>query len=537
MYRITGNQTYLEIAEECYLFFDGYGWDNSNGGYYYLLNHVGIIATQSPNPNDRYEPSDKRVDHNVMMGKAAIDLYKTTANASYISRAIDVFNFINATCQNTTTGLYYNAVDDENEIVVTTSADIYINCQVLEFISELYNATEDSSYFDAFEALLRKVLFSGGFWDEDYAGFYSEYSYISPEDRDLKKYTERQLYALRAIDEAYRHTQSQFFYNLILDVMEFLNDQLYDHYFEGYYTLVTKEGLIGEAFWKDKYTVTQALAIYELANIWLYSKPAVNNAVWSPSNPRPIDDVMITTAAFDADGISSVVLNYSISGGSYQSVTMEAHPRVGNLFNISLGAHSNGTTISFDIIVNDTLGNILTRGSYFFIYLRDTLSPHIQEELIDPGYIVDVNKKVTMYVTAHDAPSQGYVSTVSIFYHDEDDIERTRRLSQTVSGIWLVEFPNGFDSPRKITYYYEAIDGEGNIGKSLQYRLEIRGEKALFPILPLVLGLFVLVIAIPAGLYGYVTYQKKGAKKQLKAIRRGRQQKTRRRGARGTRRL
>lgn len=537
MYRITGNQTYLEIAEDCYAFFDSFGWDNSNGGYYYLLNHVGIIASQSPDPNDRYEPTDKRVDHNVLMGKAAVDLYRTTANASYLSRAIDIFNFINATCQNATTGLYYNAVDDENEVVVTTSSDIYINCQVLEFISELYNATEDSAYFDAFEALLRRVLFSGGFWDEDYAGFYSEYSYISPDDRDVKKYTERQFYALRAIDEAYRHTKSQFFYNLILDVMEFVNDQLYDHYFEGYYQVVTREGLVGESFWKDKYTVTQALAIYELANIWLYSKPAVNNAVWSPSNPRPIDDVMITTAAFDADGISSVLLNYSINGGSYQAVNMEMHPLVGNLFNISLGAHSNGTTISFDIVVNDTLGNILTRGSYYFIYLRDMLTPHVQEELIDPGYIIDVNKKITMYVTAHDAPSQGFVSTVSLFYHEEDGIERTRRLSHTASGIWLMEFPNGFDSPRKISYYYEAIDGEGNIGRSLLYRMEIQGDKALFPIFPLVFGFFILVIAVPASLYGYITYKKKGAKTQLKAIRRGRQMKTRKRGARGTRRL
>ncbi|MFX0113995.1 MAG: glycoside hydrolase family 76 protein, partial [Candidatus Hodarchaeota archaeon] len=464
LYRITGNQTLLNIAEDALTFMNNFGWDPTKGGYYYIITHVGSIAGINPNQFDVYAPSAKRVDHNVIMGKALVDFYRTTSNTSYLSKARETYHFINTTCRNTTTGLFYTGVSDTNEIVEPTYSDVFVNCQVLEFLSYLYNATSDFIYFDDFESLLASVLLSPGYWDNQNAGFYATFSYTASEDRDLKKYTERQFYALRAIDEAYRNTQDPFFYNLILDVMEFLNDQLYDNSLEGYFQLVNRDNQIAQSDWADKHTVTQALAVYELANLWLYSKPAVNNAIWSPSQPRPVDKVMITAAAFDSDGIAKVLLNYSINSGPYQTIEMHANTLVGSLYNISLGSHPNGTSISFEIIVNDTLGNTMIRGSYYFLYLRDIYSPHVLEALIDPDHVVDVHEKVVMYVSAHDVPSQGSISTVNIYYHTEEEDEHVRRLIPQGGGIWMYEFPDGFDSPEKITYYYEAIDGEGNIG-------------------------------------------------------------------------
>ncbi|MHA2307145.1 MAG: FG-GAP repeat domain-containing protein, partial [Candidatus Hodarchaeales archaeon] len=66
--------------------------------------------------------------------------------------------------------------------------------------------------------------------------------------------------------------------------------------------------------------MTQSLAIYGSANLWLYSKPGVLNAMWLPSLPRPQDPVTIIVAAFDSDGVADVLCNYSMDDQPYTLV-------------------------------------------------------------------------------------------------------------------------------------------------------------------------------------------------------------------------
>jgi hypothetical protein len=414
--------------------------------------------------------------------------------------------------------LFYTGLNIDNDIVESNSVDIFINSLVLQFLAHLYNVTEDLAYYNEFFALLNDVLLN--FWDDSKGGFYATYSYLDSEVRDDKKYTERLFYAIRAIDEAYKLTADSLYYNLILDVCEFLNNKLYDNSHTGYYQLVNNDGSQGgNPLWNDKYTVTQSLAIYSLANLWLYSKPGVLNALWSPANPRPQDEVTILVAAFDSDGLSNVLFNYSINDNPYQIVEMVPHSLVGNMFNTTLDAHSDGTTVRFNIIVNDTFGNKAIRELYSFTWQSDIWPPRILEIGFNPGISIPVHTEFSITVSAQDVPTQGDVDYVHIFYSLEGKPEESLTLEKIDLHLWKVTFPDGIPIPGSYVYYFEAIDSRRNFGYSIDHYFFILGHLETFPMSIIIGGLFVLLVIVPAVLYFNEEYKKKRARKIIKSRR------------------
>ncbi|MFX1286329.1 MAG: AGE family epimerase/isomerase [Promethearchaeota archaeon] len=539
LYKLTENLTYRDMAINTFNFLEVDAWENidENKGYYnYLLSHTGLIATSNPETEDLYEPKAKRVDHNILMGEALLDLYHIESDEIYLRYARRIYNFFNTTCRNSTTGLFYTGLNDNNEIVENRSADLFINSLVLEFLAHLYTATEEQKYYDDFFTLLYSVL--GNFWDDLYGGFYKTYSYVGPEARDKKKHTERQFYAIRALDEAYKLTNNSLYYNLIYDMMEFLTNKLYDNENFGYFQEVNQDGTEGQPYWKDKYAVTQSLAIYSFANLWLYSKPGVLNGVWSPSTPlADQDSVTISVAAFDSDGLSNVLFNYSINNDPYKLVEMVPHKLIGNMFETMMEAHPDGTTVNFNIIVNDTFGNKIVRGSYFFLWQIDVWAPQIFVISIDPGIEIPVHKNFSIIVTAQDVPSQGSVEYVRMYYHLANKPEETISLKQMSIGsyYWKASFSEGIPTPGTYLYYFEAIDNRGNPGFSYTSSFSILGYLETLPA-SLVFGVLLLILVfIPAGLYTYVEFKKKSARKTLKNIKRARNRKGR--GKRGAKRI
>ncbi len=514
----TGNETYRDYAVSTFNFQDSHGWNSTDGYYYYILSHSGFIPVVNPSPQDPYVPEAPRADHNAIFGDALLDLYEYESNVTYLLRAKQIYDFFNTTCRNTTNGLFYTGLNSTYGVVDPYSADIFINSLMLEFLSHLYNVTENQAYYDDFLLLLNTVLLN--FWDQKYGGFYATFSYNGPEFIDPKKYTERQFYAIRALDEAYELTGNNLFYNLILDIIEFLNDKLYDNKHGGYYQLANEDGTAGfESFWKDKFTVTQSLAVFTLSNLWLYSKPGVLNALWSPSAPRPNDPVTVIIAAFDSDGVSNVLFNYSINDDPYQLIEMVPSSRVGNMYNTSLDAHVDGTRVNFNVIVNDSLGNQVIRGNYFFVWQIDEWPPQVVEIGFFPSLEIPVHKEFSITVSAQDIPSQGAVKYVSIYYHRSGDTKKSLSLVQIDTHIWRVTFPDGLPRPGTYSYYFESIDYELNIGSSHISFFYILGHQESTPF-ELVIGLVVVVgIFIPAGLYTYVEYKKKSARKILKGRR------------------
>ncbi|MBW1855282.1 MAG: hypothetical protein JRJ00_11495, partial [Deltaproteobacteria bacterium] len=205
--------------------------------------------------------------------------------------------------------------------------------------------------------------------------------------------------------EAYKLTDNSLYYNLILDTIEVLNDNLYDQINGGYYQLSNRDGTQGgDPSWKRKSTVTQSLAIHTLANIWLKSKPGALNVIWSPSTPLSHDKVTLLIAAFDSAGISSVFLNYSINGDAYELLEIVPHS-VGNMFNVTLDPpHPDGTTINFNIIINNTLNVQAIRGDYSFLWQSDRWPPDVQLIGILPGDQIPVNEEFSVFVSAQDVP-------------------------------------------------------------------------------------------------------------------------------------
>lgn len=534
LYEVTGNLTYRNIAIETFNFLDEFAWDDKNGNYIYLLTHTGGIPTSNPSVADPYDPQSKRVDHNVLMGDALLTLYRVESEEKYLTKARRIYDFFNTTCRNTSTGLFYTGLNGNNELVENESADIFINSLVLEFLAHLYNATEDPKYYDDFFALLKTILFE--FWDDRYGGFFATYSYNEQNERDTKKYTERLFYAVRALDEAYKLTNENLYYNLIFDIVEFLNNKLYDQAHAGYYQLINNDGSPGDPSWNDKYTVTQSLSIFALANLWLYSKPGVLNALWFPSNPRPQDSVTVLIAAFDADGISDVLFNYSINDGpNLPPVEMVPHSLLGNMFNTTLNPQRAGTKVRFDIIVNDTLGNQVVRSFYEILWLVDEWGPHVEVIGIDPGISIPVHTRTSIIASAHDIPNQGKVTHVRIYYQAEGKSQKSQKLDQIDENLWEVVFLDGFEVPGGYNYYFEALDDRFNIGHSDVYYIVVQGSLETLPMALVVGALIFVLFFIPAGLFTYVEYQKRTARKTLKNIRkvrdanRGGKKRTRRR--------
>lgn len=533
LYKTTDNITYRDKAIETFEFIDNFGWDSQKGGYFYLLSHSGDLPLSNPNSADPYGPMSKRADHNAIIGQALLDLYLLDSEPTYLDRAIEIYQIINTTCRNSTTGLFYIGFDRSGEIVEPEYTDIFINSLMLEFLSQLYNVTSNSKYLDDFQSLINAVLLN--FWDGTNGGLYATYSYNDQVDRDEKKYSERQFYVIRALDEAYKMTNNNLYYNLILDIMEFLNNNLYDNVHEGYYLLTNADGSEGEGNWKDKYSVTQSLAIYELANLWLYSKPGILNAIWSPSNPRPTDNVTIMVAAFDADGLSNVLFNYSMNNQPYKYVEMVPYALVKNMFETTLSSQPHGTTVNFNIIVNDTLGSIVKRETYFFVWEFDVLPPHVRLLGVDPGDEISANTNFSITVSAHDRPSQGVVTSVRMYYQETGQSTlNSRALYKLGEFLWRIEFPNGFREPNRYVFYFEAIDNRGNFGFSSDFYLNILGQEKTLPVAIIVGGLFFVLFIVPAGVIVFKEYNKKSARTTLKNIQKTRGKKRRRK--RGTRR-
>lgn len=525
LFRITGNVTYRDMAEDTFEFIDTNGWDNFYGGYYYKLSHTGALA--SPSVNEFYEPDAKRVDHNAIMGSAILDLYALNSDITYLNKAITIFELMNTSSLNTETGLFYGGYKRDGTIVNPDSTDLFVNTLMIEFLSKLYTVTGETYYLDVIQSLIKEIV--SRFWDDQYGGFYPTYEFTYLEDRDMKKYTERQFYAIIALDEVYRLTNNSLYYNLIYDTIEFLNANLYDQSHEGYYQLANDNGDPGDPTWRNKHCVTQSLAILELSKLWLYSKPGVLNALWLPSIPRPQDSVTIVVAAFDSDGIADVLCNYSINGQAYEIVQMIEDTQIGNMYNTSFDSQPVDTTINFNIIVNDTLGNEVVRGSYFFLWQYDIWSPHVELLRLNPGNEVPVHSKVTVTVSSHDVPIQGSVGRIRIYYHLEGKDEDSKPLTRVDAHIWQIEFSDGFKVPGTYAYYFEAVDDKGNFGFSEIAYIYVLGQLETVPLLAVIGGLFFVLFITPASVAIFKEYQKKTAKGTLVRIKNSKGMKRRRR--------
>ena len=78
--------------------------------------------------------------------------------------------------------------------------------------------------------------------------------------------------------------------------------------------------------------------------------------------------------------------------------------------------------------------------------------------------------------------------------------------------------PDGLPIPGTYLYYFEAIDFEQNFSFSHVDYFQILGHIES-PSTSLVIGvLVVILIFVPAGLYTYVEYKRKSARKTLKGI-------------------
>jgi len=145
-YRLTGNQTYLEYAEDIWEWDRAHFWDPVYGGYYYRLNQDNTIRI-----------GDKGLYEHGWVGLAIVGLYEATGYSSYLTYNEELFDFIENNFYDSTDGSYYGSLSRSLSVLVS---DVETNwaAPVARWLTETYRVTGDDKYRNRANELIGNII-------------------------------------------------------------------------------------------------------------------------------------------------------------------------------------------------------------------------------------------------------------------------------------------------------------------------------------------------------------------------------------------
>jgi hypothetical protein len=140
-YQMTGNSTFLAAAEYGFNMAFARGWDTQyNGGGIWELQPS---ATSSPGKNSLSNDS---------LGKAAVMIYQSTGDTTYLNRAEQIYSWMWHNMFNPSTGLVYTGINPDGS--TDQSATVYNQGTFIDYANLLYQVGAGSSYLnDAISAI------------------------------------------------------------------------------------------------------------------------------------------------------------------------------------------------------------------------------------------------------------------------------------------------------------------------------------------------------------------------------------------------
>ncbi len=244
-------------------------------------------------------------------------------------------------------------------------------------------------------------------------------------------------------------------------VMELMGNDTYVGYIPSYpdFTTITFKVFANDTFGNGGYSSEYSYTVADT------TPPVIESVSWEPAEPTSEDDVLVHAIITDPSGVDTVILQYRVDD-SWANVTMNWSG--GNEYTATIPAFEASTTVTFRIVVNDTVGNILVGREYSYTVSAppDVDSPAIYEVTWVPEQPSE-NEPVTVYANISD-PSG--VDTVILYYStSEGGIEQPVIMQYSPSdGLYTAEIP-GFPSGTTVQFYIFANDTLGNGGYSSYY--------------------------------------------------------------------
>ncbi|MFX1263297.1 MAG: Ig-like domain-containing protein [Promethearchaeota archaeon] len=184
------------------------------------------------------------------------------------------------------------------------------------------------------------------------------------------------------------------------------------------------------------------------------SGPIIEAPTLLPIAPTSFDAVLVSVIITDHSSVDTAILSYRADFGSWTNVTMS----VNSVFWASIPAMATGSTVSYRVYANDTLGHWASTPIYeYTIVPFDVLPPDILGMSWTP-LIPDESQTVDIAVNASD---QSGILEMILAYHDGLS---WHNVSMVLSdGLYVAQIPPQSYGRYVIMKVY-ASDGQGNWG-------------------------------------------------------------------------
>ncbi|MEP0480907.1 MAG: hypothetical protein ABJD23_11845, partial [Nonlabens sp.] len=123
--------------------------------------------------------------------------------------------------------------------------------------------------------------------------------------------------------------------------------------------------------------------------------PSIANISNSPAAPTSTDVVTINVDVTDADGLSSVELQYGFASGVYDQTPVAMVLSSGDTYQASIAAQADGTTVYYQIVAIDANASPETTTSSEQNYIVLNPQPQgLQIDAVDTAYVIDFDNTV-----------------------------------------------------------------------------------------------------------------------------------------------
>ncbi len=506
-------------------------YDPIYGGFYFYTARNGSLDL-TPNPEDVYPHDGKRLDHMALGASVLYDAGAETGNSTYIQIADRAMSFMMKNMRSWNQSYYFGLklATARNGSVANIpsyersaeSVQSDINAIALRTFVKAYTDTGNSSYLnfamDTRNALLR---FS---WDQLYGGWFAEtlsgepYDPVFDEDVRYYKYAEVQFQAVMALGSIYEITKEYDNIQLIFDTLE-ISTKMWDYPIGGFVQNTNRNGEFLNVEWQIHLTAIQNQAILAFERIWSYGLPVVSYVQVAPTNPRPEDEVFISTIALDDDGIDIVMVNYTVTVGSTDtdvSVSLLPNPEVGGVYNTSIGTLPDAANVNFFIIANDTIGNQFVAGIYHFAVRADIWEPVVHYRTVYPSANPQPGETVIVEIGTYEFPTHCGITCCTLYWRlNEGEFTAMNMTAVGIDEDYIVwQCVLGvFNVGDEISLYCIAEDEDGNVGQSRYATIKI--QSPVSTVTPVGLYQFAMIVGLAAAPAGYVGYKYLGRKRVM----------------------
>lgn len=527
-------------------------YDPVTGGFYFYTMRNGSIDV--PSYFSEVYPNDgKRLDHLVLGATALYDASLSYGNTTMLNMANQALSFMLLHMK-----YYYSmefmgfklAVDQIGGTVSVEQGDRVahsivtdINAMAIRALLKGYGITGNTTYLTEANQLFETLFYKN--WDGDFGGWYTEvvngepYDPLDDEDVKYYKYSEIQFQMILALEALYEITDSIYPVRIVVDTLELVLGHLWDMEDEGFVSNGNQKWEVFNEEWELHYTTVQAQAVLGLERISSYGLPIVTRVRIWPTNPRPQDPIDFSVTAFDDDGIDFVFINYTMETGdniTHGTLSLSAHPTIGNLYNSSMGTLQNGTEVNFDVVANDTTGRVFVAGNYNFLVRIDIWAPIVELHAIYPTDEVRVGDDVVIDMETYEFPIHSYTEYCELWWRLNSDVYTQQNMTPMgFSGdrlIWRIILGQ-FNTDDRIDFFCLVMDESGNIGESRLYVLTILGPAInITPFTAFQIVATIGLIAAPGVGYAYARSRKRGFSDSQREGKKDARKRARRRGPR-----